>query len=356
MHKGKLATYPLRLSSSEFPFSVKGTRIYPAAQNQKSDHHFSSWFCLILVWVSELLPPYSVPGLAGEVPLLCISERWQQPTGVGSLNATMSQGSVPFCYPSAYQMEFWDDLGPWYYHHVKCYWFLGHKQNWPYLCWVWPMIKDPCLQFSTFISICSYQLPAESLPPVQSHLYSPRLSIQWYRLEAKNWPYLITLVINMEPNRKPPGIYYIYVYIVIVVQLLSHVWLFVTPGTAACQASLSFTISQSLLKFMSIESVMPSKHLILCCPLLLLPSVFPSIRVFPNDLLFASGGQSIGASVSVSVLPVNIQNWFPLELTGLISLKSKGLSRVFFSTTVQKHQFFSAWQRSFCFLIHCLGL
>ena len=70
----------------------------------------------------------------------------------------------------------------------------------------------------------------------------------------------------------------------VVVQLLSCVWLFVTPWTAACQASLSFTISQSLLKLMSIELVMPSNHLILCHPLLLLPSIFPCSRVFPNEL------------------------------------------------------------------------
>ena len=92
-------------------------------------------------------------------------------------------------------------------------------------------------------------------------------------------------------------------------------------------------------KLMSIESVMPSNHLILCCPLLLLPSIFPSIRVFSNELL-ASGGQSIGVSASASVPPMNIQDWFPLEWTGWISSQTKGLWRVFSSTTVQKHQFF----------------
>ena len=80
-----------------------------------------------------------------------------------------------------------------------------------------------------------------------------------------------------------------------------------TPWTAACQVSLSFTISWSLLKFMSTESVMPSNHHILCCSLLLLPPILPSIRVFPMSRLFASGGQSIGASASASVLPVYIQ-------------------------------------------------
>ena len=95
----------------------------------------------------------------------------------------------------------------------------------------------------------------------------------------------------------------------------------------------------SLLKLMSIESVMPSNHLILCRPLLLLPSIFPSIRVFKMSQLFASGGQSIGASASASIPPMNTQDWSPLEWTGWISLQSKGLSRVFSNTTVQKHQF-----------------
>ena len=92
----------------------------------------------------------------------------------------------------------------------------------------------------------------------------------------------------------------------IVGQLLSRVWLFATPWIAAHQASLSITDTWSLLKLMSIASVMPSNHLILCCPLLLQPSIFPSIRVFSNQWLFASGIQSIGAFASASVLPVNI--------------------------------------------------
>ena len=101
--------------------------------------------------------------------------------------------------------------------------------------------------------------------------------------------------------------------------------------------------SQSLLKLMSIDSVMPSNHPIICHPLLL-PSIFPSTRCFfsfPMRWLFTSGGQSIGASTSASVLPITIQGWFPFWLTGLISLLPKGLSRVFSSLTVQKHQFFS---------------
>ena len=125
------------------------------------------------------------------------------------------------------------------------------------------------------------------------------------------------------------------------VQLLSRAQFFTTPWTAACQASLSSIISQSLLKFMSIDLVMPLNHLIFCFPLLLLPSIFPSIRVFPLSQLFASGAQSTGASALASVLPMNIQVRFPLGLADLISMQSKGLSGVFFSTTVWKHQFFS---------------
>ena len=92
--------------------------------------------------------------------------------------------------------------------------------------------------------------------------------------------------------------------VVTVVQLRSTLW---TPWTEACQAPLSSTISQSLLRFMCIESMMPSNHLILCHPLLL-PSIVPSIRVFSNELAFRIKGQSIGASASASVLPVNIQD------------------------------------------------
>ena len=104
--------------------------------------------------------------------------------------------------------------------------------------------------------------------------------------------------------------------VVVAVQSPRRVQLFVTPWTAARQASLSFTISRSLPKFMSIESVMPSNHLTLCHPRLLLPSVFPSIRVFSNDQLFGSDGPSIRALASTSVLPKSIQGLFPLRLTG----------------------------------------
>ena len=137
--------------------------------------------------------------------------------------------------------------------------------------------------------------------------------------------------------------------IVVVVQSPSHVQLFATPWTAAGQASLSLTISRRLPKFMSIESVMPSNHLILCHPLLLLLSILTSIRVISNESAVHISGQSTGASASF--LPKSIQGWFPLRLTRLISLLFKGLSRVFSSTTVQKHQFFST-QPSLCSTSH----
>ena len=118
------------------------------------------------------------------------------------------------------------------------------------------------------------------------------------------------------------------------VQLLNRVLLSATPWTAARQASLSITDSQSLLKLMSLELVMPSNCLILCHPLLL-PSVIPSMKIisqlenpqhFPMSQFFASGGQSFGVSASASVLPVNIQDWFPLGLAGSVFLQSEGLS------------------------------
>ena len=117
---------------------------------------------------------------------------------------------------------------------------------------------------------------------------------------------------------------------------------FATPWIAARQASLSITNSQSSLKLTSIESVMPSSHLILCCPLLLLPPVLPSIRVFSNESMLHTRWPKYW-SFSFSIIPSKEhQCWSPLEWTGWISLQSKGLSRVFSNTTVQKHQFFGA--------------
>ena len=132
-----------------------------------------------------------------------------------------------------------------------------------------------------------------------------------------------------------------YKRIVLVVQLPSHVPLFATPWTVARQAPLSFTISLSLLSFMPIESVTLSNHFILCHPLHLLPSVFPSIRVFSNE-----SGLHIRwpkhQSFSFSISPSNEHpGLISFRMDCWISLQSKGLSRVFSNTTVQKHQFFS---------------
>ena len=118
------------------------------------------------------------------------------------------------------------------------------------------------------------------------------------------------------------------------VQSFSHVWLFATPWTGTHQASLSIIKSRSLL-----GDVIQLSHL--CHPFLLLSlSIFPASGSFPMSQFFASGGQSIGVLASASVLPMNIQDWFPLRWTGLISLLSKGLSRFSSRTTIQKHQFF----------------
>ena len=116
----------------------------------------------------------------------------------------------------------------------------------------------------------------------------------------------------------------------------------VTPWTAVCKASLSSTISQSLLKLMCIELAILSSHLILCCPLLLLFSIIPSIRVFSNELgLCIRWPKYWSFSFSASVLRKNIQGWLPLGLTVLISLLSTGVSGVFSNSIIQKHQFFS---------------
>ena len=133
-------------------------------------------------------------------------------------------------------------------------------------------------------------------------------------------------------------------------QLLSCVQLFVTPWTAARQASLSITSSWSLPKLMSIESVMPSNHLILSHPLLLLPSIFPSIMVFSNESALLTRWPKYW-SFSFSISPSNdYSGLISFRIDWLISLQSKGLSRVFSNATVQKHQLFgtqlSLWSNS----------
>ena len=120
-------------------------------------------------------------------------------------------------------------------------------------------------------------------------------------------------------------------------QSLSCIWLFVTPWTAARQASLEFAQTHVYWVNDTIQPSYPSAIPFSSCP-----QSFPSSGSFQMSQLFASSGQIIGSSASASVFPMNIQGWFPLRLTGLISLVSNGLSRVFSSTTIQKHQFFGA--------------
>ena len=129
--------------------------------------------------------------------------------------------------------------------------------------------------------------------------------------------------------------------VAVVVELLSGAQL-CNPWTVAFHSSLSFTISWSLLKLMSVVSLISSNLLILCHTLLLLLSVFPSMRVLTSELALCIRWPKYWSSSSASVFPMNIQGWFPLGLTGLISLPSKGLSRVFSSSTIQKDKLFGS--------------
>ena len=140
-----------------------------------------------------------------------------------------------------------------------------------------------------------------------------------------------------------------YLFMFSSVQLLSCVQLFATPWTAARQASLSITNSQSMLKFMSIESVMPSNRLILCCPLFLLPSILPSVRVFSNKSVFRIRWPEYW-SFSFSISPSNEHSELISFRIDWFALQSKGRSRVFSNTTVRKHQFFGL-QPSLCRLL-----
>ena len=147
-------------------------------------------------------------------------------------------------------------------------------------------------------------------------------------------PSLAGRFFNTTPPGRPPNIKWFSS-----VQSLSCVLLFASPRTAACQASLSIPKSSSLPKLMSIELVLPSNCLILCCTLLL-PSIFPRIRMFSNKSALPYWWPKYWSLAWTLVLPMNTQDWSPLGWTGWISLQYKGLSRVFSNTTVQKHQFF----------------
>ena len=178
--------------------------------------------------------------------------------------------------------------------------------------------------YSTFLSRLQLRLSLSTVSSLQP--LSPRhpTGIEW-ELNSSKANYLFPTSIQFNS-----------------VQSLSRVQLFATPWISALQASPSITNSQSSLKFIPIELVMPSSHLILCRPLLLLPLILPASGSFPMSQLFAWGGQSTGVSALSSFLPKNTQDWSPLEWTGWVSLQSKGLARVFSNTTVQKHQFFGS--------------
>jgi len=139
---------------------------------------------------------------------------------------------------------------------------------------------------------------------------------------------------EIEPNNLMSR--YIIISSCCVVQSLNCFWLFATPWIVEIPASLSFINSRSLLQVVSILSIMPSNHLIADVPSLPALNLFQYQVLFPMSQLFSSGGQNTGTSASASVLPMNIQDWFLLGLTGLISLQDKGLTRVFSSTTDQK--------------------
>ena len=171
---------------------------------------------------------------------------------------------------------------------------------------------------------------------VLTKLFNHIIKYSTFNMLLEEWSWLIIYFSDLFINKKD--------LLAFVVQSLTHVRLFVTPWSAIHQASLSFTVSPSLLKLMSIESVMPSNYLILCFSFSSCLLSFPVSGSFLMSQLFAWGDQSIGASASAPVLPMNIHNWFPLWLTSLISFLSKGLSRVVLSdcTTVRKYQFFGS--------------
>ena len=236
-------------------------------------------------------------------------------------------------------------------------WELYHKEDWALKnLWFWTVVLEKTLE---------NPLDCQEIKPVNLKGNQPWIFIGssstlatwceeqthwkrpwwWERLKAggegddRGWDGWMA-----SPTRWTRVFFFFFIFklVMIWVQSLSHVQLFATPWSAACQASLSITNSQSLLKLMSIQSVMPSKCLILCLPFSSRLQSFPASGSFSMSQLFASGGQGIGASASASVLPMNIQDWCPLGCTGWISLQSKEPSRVFFNTTVQKHQFFRA--------------
>ena len=181
---------------------------------------------------------------------------------------------------------------------------------------------------ATHSSVLAWRIPGTEEPSGLPSMGSHRVGHDWSDLASK------------FKQQTSSVCACIYVWVVVVQSLISYSTLSI-PWTAAHRASLSFTISQSWFKLMSIESVMPSNH-----------QSFPASGSFPMSRLFTSGGQCIGASTSASVLSMTIQGWFPSGLTGLISLQSKRLSRIFSNTTVGKHQFFNAQSFYGCVYMH----
>ena len=194
---------------------------------------------------------------------------------------------------------------------------------------------------SSHLILCCPLLLLPPIPPsIKVFSNESTLCMRW----PKYWSFSFSII----PSKEIPGLISFrtdwldllavqrtrYQYIIVDFQSLSRVQLFAMPWTAACQASLSFTIFQSLLKFTSIELEMSSNHLILCHSLLFLPSIFPSITAFYNESVLRIRWPKYW-SFSFSIGPSS-------EHQGLISLQPKGLSRVFSNTTVQKHQFFGA--------------
>ena len=168
--------------------------------------------------------------------------------------------------------------------------------------------------------------------------------IDWWISYTRNKPRVVPTFVALVSRTFSTFFFQIYIfksyYILLLLSRSVVVWLFVTQRTAAHQVSLFFTISWSLLKLMSIESVMPSNHLSLCCPLLLLPSVLPSIRVFSSELALHIRWPKYW-SIRFSISPSSeYSGVIFLGFTGMISLLPKGLSRVFSNTIVRKHQFF----------------
>ena len=202
-----------------------------------------------------------------------------------------------------------------------------------------------CLVAKSCLILCD---PMDGSPPGSVHGISQAKILEWIAISfcrGSSWPgdqttspALAGGCFTTEPPRKPTYC----ISSVQPVQSLSRVWLFATPWIAARQASLSITISRSSLKLTSIESMMPSSHLILCRPLLLLPPTPPSITVFSNESTLHMRWPKY-RSFSFSIIPSKeIPGPISFRMDWLISLQSKGLSRVFSNTTVQKHQFFGA--------------